>query len=714
MASLTGFVLRHRLLVIAFWLTLTTLGAATVSTTTGRLSLSFDLPGSPARDGAQRIAATYHVDASVAPDVVVLTLPDGTTLDSPGARERVATAFGAVQGLGARAIGYADTGDRTFVTAGGRSTFALVLMPPGSAFVPGLADRFAAAVRAAAPTGSTVAVTGVAPLQTATGQPEGNGLLAETIIGGVGALLVLAFVFASLVAVLPLVVAAVSILTTFLLVLLVTTVAEVNFVAQFIIGLIGLGVAIDYSLLVVTRWREERDRGAGNRAAVALAMTHAGRAVVFSGLTVAIGLLALVLLPMPAMRSFGYAGALIPLVSLLVAVTLLPVLLDVAGPRLDRHRLRNERDAGRGWTWWSRFVVRRRWIVAGAGLAALLALAAPVLRLQLGEAGSSALAQPGPAKTAVNRLVAEGVPRGVLTPIQVLVRSGAAAGTAARLATIDGVVSASAPVDLRVDGTALVTVLPRAEAGDDAGKAIASGVRGAVASDADVLGVTGEAPGQIDFRDATYSRFPLMLALVCLLTFLLLARAFRSLLLPLKAVVLNVVSLGAAYGVLVAVWQEGHGSQLWNTPATGAIAIWVPLTVFAFLFGLSMDYEVFLLARMREAHDAGATTDDAVVTGLSRTGRLVTCAALILVLAFVSMSTAPATDVRVLATGLGAGILVDATLVRCLVVPGLVSLLGRWNWWLPGWAGRVLGGEPSPAVDAAAIDAPVARPTVSV
>ena len=154
----------------------------------------------------------------------------------------------------------------------------------------------------------------------------------------------------------------------------------------------------------------------------------------------------------------------------------------------------------------------------------------------------------------------------------------------------------------------------------------------------------------------------------------------------------------AAYGVLVLVWQDGYGSQvLWSTASTGAIAIWVPMIVFAFLFGLSMDYEVFLLARMREAYDAGEPTDAAVVTGLSRTGRLVTCAALILVLAFLSMSTAPMTDVRVLATGLGAGILVDATVVRCLLVPTLVSLFGRANWWLPAWAARLLRVPPSPA-----------------
>jgi putative drug exporter of the RND superfamily len=188
-----------------------------------------------------------------------------------------------------------------------------------------------------------------------------------------------------------------------------------------------------------------------------------------------------------------------------------------------------------------------------------------------------------------------------------------------------------------------------------------------------------------------------MLALIALATFVLLARAFRSLLLPLKAVAMNLASLGAAYGVMVWIWQHGHASHLlWGIPATGAITMWVPIMVFAFLFGLSMDYEVFILARMRETYDATGDTRTAVVEGIGRTGRLVTSAALILVLSFLAMSTGPATDIKILATGLGAGILVDATLIRCLLVPALVSLFGAYNWWLPTWAARLLRVEPSP------------------
>ncbi len=197
---------------------------------------------------------------------------------------------------------------------------------------------------------------------------------------------------------------------------------DVNVIASFVIGLIGLGVAIDYSLLIVTRWREERARGAANRDAVRIAMSHAGRAVVFSGVTVTVGLLTLLVLPIPALRSIGYAGALIPLVSVAVGVTLLPVVLDAAGPFLDRPRLRlrHEQRASRAWTRWAKLAVRRRWIVAAVGVAALALLALPAMQLQLGSPRSSSMAQTGEARTALTTLTGGGVPGGVLTPMTVV------------------------------------------------------------------------------------------------------------------------------------------------------------------------------------------------------------------------------------------------------------------------------------------------------
>jgi len=208
--------------------------------------------------------------------------------------------------------------------------------------------------------------------------------------------------------------------------------------------------------------------------------------------------------------------------------------------------------------------------------------------------------------------------------------------------------------------------------------------------------VGGSGALNADFIDAVYGSFPLLVLLISLATFLLLARAFRSVLLPLKAVVLNVLSIGAAWGVMTLVWQSGHGSEeIWGIAATGSIASWIPFMVFAFLYGLSMDYEVFVLARMREEYDKTGNTDEAVVFGLGRTGRLVTSAALILFLAFSAMASGPGTDIKILATGLAAGILIDATVIRALLVPAVVSMFGRWNWWLPKGAARILRVEPS-------------------
>ncbi|HEV7208117.1 MAG TPA: MMPL family transporter [Mycobacteriales bacterium] len=700
MPAITRFVLRHKLLVLILWILTAVAGAVTAGTTTSRLSTSFQMPGAAFRTDAQ-IMAIYH-NGATDPTVPVITLPAGTTVRTPGVVDGLDRAFRAAAGGDARTrvVDYANTGDRAFVTADGRSSYALVFTPSVGGFGANPArEAVAGAVRAAAAPGWRVQVTGVKELTASKPAAKGNGVLVESMLGGVGALAVLAFVFASFLALLPLVVAGISILTTFLAVLGLTQITGISQIVEFLIALIGLGVAIDYSLLVVTRWREERAHGRDNIAAVEAAMRSAGRAVLFSGVTVAIGLLALVVLPVPFLRSVGYGGVLIPVISVGVAVTLLPVLLATVGPRLDWPRLRTENTAGRGWTGWARLTVRRRGIAAVLGMAALGALIVPALSLSIGEPRTDALAQSGPAHDALGTLTAGGVPSGVLTPITVLAASQQSATITHQLAGLPGVDAAVAPssADARRAGTVLITVLPVAETNVGAGQHTVRAVRGAIAQDTGAIGVDGSGASTLDFAHDVYGNFPLMLALIALATFVLLARAFRSLVLPAKAVLLNLASLAAAYGVMVLVWQQGHLSHsLWGIPATGSITMWVPVMVFAFLFGLSMDYEVFILARMREAYDATGSTETAVVQGIGRTGRLVTSAALILFLSFVAMSTGPETDIKVLATGLGAGILIDATVVRCLLVPALVSLFGGYNWWLPGWAARLLRVPPSP------------------
>jgi len=696
MPALTRFVLRHKALVALFWVVVAAVGVMTISGTTHRMTNDFAMPGQAFKVDNQ-IVSQYGNGGSQAPYLPVITVPAGQKVTDPATAAATGRAFAALARAipGVRIADYATTHNPAFVTRDGRSTFALVYTAPVSGFGgSNLGPAIDRAVTAAAPGGWHVGVTGSQLL--ANGQPsaKGTGIMAEAMIGSLGALVILALVFASFLALLPLLIGGISVLATFVVVGGLTEVTGVSMIVEFLIALIGLGVAIDYSLLVVSRWREERAAGRDNVAAVTEAMNHAGRAVVFSGLTVAIGLLSMIILPVPMLRSVGYGGVLVPLMSVAVAITLLPVILATVGPRLDWPRLRTERRASRVFSAWARGVYRHRWLAALAGLGILAALMLPALSLHLGEPGSSAQATSGPAHDALVTLTDGGIPSGVLTPAEVLTSAPSAAATvAAQAARVPGVYAAVAPAtpDYQRDGTAIVTVIPAAESSVPAGQATVTALEHALLPSPHVIGIGGDGAALIDFDHAVYGDFPLMLAIISVATFLLLTRAFRSVLLAAKAVVFNLISLTAAYGVLTWVWQDGHGSHaLWGIPATGAITTWVPLMVFAFLFGLSMDYEVFILTRIREAYDASGDARHAVTEGLGRTGRLVTSAAAILMLSFLSMSTGPQTDLKILATGLGAGILIDAVVVRCLLVPALVALFGRANWWLPSWLARLL------------------------
>jgi putative drug exporter of the RND superfamily len=698
MPSLTRFVLRHKTLVALFWLVVAAAGVLTVSGTTQRMTNDFSMPGQAFQVDNQ-IARTYGNGGSQAPFVPVLTAPAGQRITHAAPAAQAGRIFAAVAAAlpHARVADYGTTHDKAFLTKDGRSTFALVYTPPVTGFGgPDLGPVVRHALQHAAPPGWKAGVTGTQLLANGNGASsnKGTGIMAEAMIGALGALAILAFVYASFLALLPLLIGGISVMATFLLVGGLTEITGVSQIVEFLIALIGLGVAIDYSLLVVSRWREERAAGRDNHAAVVEAMNHAGRAVVFSGLTVAIGLLSMIVLPVPMLRSVGYGGVLVPLVSVVVAVTLLPVILATVGPRLDWPRLRTERSASRLFSAWARGVYRHRWVAAVAGLAVIVALMLPALSLHLGQPGSTSEATSGPAHDALMTLTKGGVPSGVITPAEVLTSGQSGAGSvAAKASQVPGIYAAVAPAtpDYQRAGTSIITVLPRTESTIPAGQQIVGDLEKALIGQPRVIGVGGGGASLIDFDHAVYGDFPLMLGLIAVATFLLLTRAFRSVLLAAKAVVFNLISLAAAYGVLTWVWQEGHGSKaVWGIPATGAITMWVPLMVFAFLFGLSMDYEVFILTRIREVYDASGDAKLAVTQGLGRTGRLVTSAAAILMLSFLSMSTGPQTDLKILATGLGAGILIDAVVIRCLLVPAMVALFGRANWWLPSRLARVL------------------------
>jgi RND superfamily putative drug exporter len=701
MQRLTKFVLAHRRPVMIAWLLLTLAGLATLGTTTKRLSTEFKLPGQPSYIADSRIQALYHNGTGTVPIVVAVTAPAGTAAD-PAVADRVLTAAAAAV-PGSRFADQYNTGDKAFTTKDGGTTFGLIFTPRESnGFKDTRTQAVTAAAESASPAGWTSGVTGLAQLENGGGSSKGSSALTETMLGAIGSLAVLGFVFASFIAFVPLLMAIVAIPTTFLIVGGLTHVTTVSIIVEFLIALIGLGVAIDYALLVVTRWREERAHGHTNEEAVARAMNTAGRAVVFSGLTVGVSLLALVVLPVSFLANIGVAGFLIPIVSIAVALTLLPALLASAGPFLDRPRLRREVHASRPWSAWARLVLRHRNSGAFLGAAILVALIVPVFALNLGEPKTSALAQKGAAHSTLTTLERGGVPSGVIEPIDVLVEDPQAHAVAAKLGQVKGVYTAavSNAADFHRGGTTIVEVLASGEPSSSSGGATIAAVRSTAAHLPGVIGVGGAGPGQVDFIHAVYGSFPLMLTLIGIATLLLLTRAFRSIVLAAKAVIFNMMSVAAAYGIMVFVWQEGHGSNaLWSVPATGSITVWVPIMVFAFLFGLSMDYEVFILSRIREEYDRTGSTDGAVVTGIGRTGRLVTSAALILFLGFLSLSTAGMVDLKVMATGLGAGILLDAVVVRSLLVPALVGVLGKWNWYLPSWLGRALFVRTPPSVE---------------
>jgi putative drug exporter of the RND superfamily len=329
--------------------------------------------------------------------------------------------------------------------------------------------------------------------------------------------------------------------------------------------------------------------------------------------------------------------------------------------------------------------------------------------IRIGLASSDSLAKNGSAFTTLQTLRQGGVTTGVLTPMEVLVKAGTGDAVASAAGKVDGVRDAVVPTGpgTVAEGRQVVVVIPDKETVNSATVSPVKHVKDAVDAIPGVVGVAGIGADQIDFLKAVYGNFPLMLAIIAVLTIILLARAFRSVVLPVKAVILNLVSLAATLGFMVLFWQSGHGSDaIFGVAKTGAVTFWIPLMVFAFLFGLSMDYEVFILSRIREEYDRGESTDAAVITGIGRTGRLITSAALILFLAFVALASGPGTDLKTFATALGFGILLDATIVRSLLVPALVSMFGRWNWWLPDRAARLLRVPPSrPHVEVAAAGA---------
>jgi RND superfamily putative drug exporter len=701
LARLAHVVSRHRWKVIAAWVVLTLFGAFAAGQVSKRWYQSFSIPGKSAYEANQRTLKAFGTGVRP-PDVVVFHTSGDATKSAAiaAAMKRAAAVVPRVAGEPARTSSYFSTHDPMYVSQDRHTTFEEIYPPGAATFstTSGAAEVRAAAARGL-PSGIQVQVTGHDPLEEASTHGGGGGnVLVEAMIGGLGAIIILLFVFGTLPAVLmPVAVAAAAILNTFTLVWALTYITNVSIIVQFLIALVGLGVAIDYALLMIFRFRDELREGEDVETALVETMTHAGRSVIVSGSTVAVGLLSMVILPLPFIRSIGIGGMLIPAVSVLAAITLMPAMLSVLGDRINRARLLPKRMVDRGhpedgaWGHWARFVLRRPWAVAGAGIAIVVVLIGLGIQLNPNESQLKSFPGTGTAIAGRTMLANAGISPGVMKPFVTLVeRGGNAQAVAASEQHVAGIVGATVPPGpgWRRGPDTLVEAFPAIDGA-------APGIQGVINRTNDALQGTSATLGGVpavdrDFVHAIYGNFAYVLAFVLVLTFVLLTRAFRSIVLPIKAVLLNLVSLGATFGIIVFIFQQGHGSSLWNISATQAITAWIPLMIFAFLFGLSMDYEVFMLSRMREAYDETHSTDRAIELGLARTGKLVTSAALILMFAFLVLSSSPGFEIKVFAIGLAAGIIFDATVIRTLLVPSLMKLLGNANWWLPHWTRRAL------------------------
>jgi RND superfamily putative drug exporter len=477
-------------------------------------------------------------------------------------------------------------------------------------------------------------------------------------------------------------------------------------------AMIGIGVGIDYALFVVTRYRDALRRQGDPEAAVGEALNTAGRAVLFAGVTVMISILGMFLMGLEFMNGLAVGVAAAVAVAVVAALTLLPALLGFIGGTIDRLHVgrRPQADRPTVWTRWARFVQRRPAVVAAAGLAALVAAALPLMGMRLGfaDAGND---PEGSTTRAAYELVAEGFGPGANGPVIVAADTSTPAAAAAfeSLATSlraePGVAAVSATVPSPSGRASLVTVLPTTGPQDRATEQLVHRLRDdlvpAYLGSAEAE-VTGQTAVGIDFADHIAARLPVFIGAVLGLSFLLLLVVFRSVLVPLKAVVMNLLSIGAAYGVMVAVFQWGwFGDLLGVTPAP--IEPWAPMMLFAIVFGLSMDYEVFLLSAVKERYDAGDSNADAVAHGLGSTARVITAAATIMVFVFGSFVVADVRALKLIGLGLAVAVAVDATIVRVVLVPATMELLGDANWWLPRWLGRRL---PRLHVDAAPPAAP--------
>ena len=518
-------------------------------------------------------------------------------------------------------------------------------------------------------------------------------------IGLLVALLVLLVAFGTMIAaILPIGISLIAVGTSIGGIMMMTAVMDVSPSAIPVAGLVGLGVGVDYALFIVSRYRENRASGQENHTALAAAMGSSGAAVVFAGGTVVIATSALAITGLGVLTSIGLATALMVFAAVASAITLLPALLSLLGDRIDKGRVdhahRTHKPAEET-TWW-RFahrVAARPWPYLAASAIGLLAIAAPAFALQT----AFPAAGDAPAHTTHRQaydLLTEGFGVGINAPLSMVVdldEPGVdAAGIPAlarQIADVPGVASVNEPVTSEDGDTVVFTVVPTTGPADADTSTTIKGVRDVVPGNVSVTGITATTD---DLNAQLSETLPLFIGSVIAVSFLLLMLVFRSIAVPLKAAVMNLLSIGGAYGVLVAVFQWGWGAELLGLEGPTPITSLIVVIMFPILFGLSMDYEVFLISRIREEYDRIGDNAESVARGLAGTGRVITSAALIMIVVFLSFVASPVPSLKMLGLGLATAILIDATVVRMVLVPATMALLGRANWWLPTWLDRIL------------------------
>ena len=530
-------------------------------------------------------------------------------------------------------------------------------------------------------------------------------------------ILLLVVVFGGLVAAgLPLIVGVTAVFGTFLTLWVITLFTDVSIFSINLVTALGLGLAVDYSLFIVSRFREEVASGRNPDAAVVRTVETAGRTVAVSALTVAVSLSALLVFPLYFLRSFAYAGIGVTVVSAAASLLTLPALLAVTGRRIDSLRLgrRRTRSAARSlesgfWHRTATFVMRHPVVVGGSIVGVLIVLGAPFLRVDFGTPDERVLPADNPTRIQTTRLSTEFTSHEASSfPVVAQRAAGgdaAIGATAASISSLPNVGRVDASTGRYIDGRLVIgpdpslagyvatgaarfNVVPTVEPVSDAGQRLVSDIRSGRYPVGDVL-VGGRAASLVDTKASIVDRLPWAIAIIVLATFVLLFLMFGSVLVPLKAIVLNVLSLSATFGAMVWIFQDGHLSGFLGFTPTGLTDTTTPILMFCIAFGLSMDYEVFLLSRIKEEHDRTGDNTASVAAGLEKTGRIVTAAAALLAITFIATGTSDVTFIKLFGLGLALAVVMDATLVRAGLVPAFMRLAGEANWWAPAPLRRI-------------------------